>query len=49
MNNQDTISNIIFSLRVVIQTLNYAIDDLQKIKEGEDLDIPEDNKDDYKI
>lgn len=49
MNNQDTISNIIFNLRVVIQTLNYAINDLQQIKEGKDLDIPEDNKDDYKI
>lgn len=49
MNNQDTISNIIFNLRVVIQTLNYAIDDLQQIKESKDLDIPEDNKDDYKI
>lgn len=49
MDNQDTISNIIFSLRVAIQALNYAVDDLQQIKEGKDLDIPEDNKDDYKI
>ena len=49
MNNQDTISNIIFSLRVVIQTLNYVVDDLQQIKEGKDLDIPEDNENDYKI
>lgn len=49
MDNQDTISNIIFNLRVVIQTLNCAINDLQQIKEGKDLDIPEDNENDYKI
>lgn len=49
MDNQDTISNIIFNLKVAIQALNYAVDDLQQIKEGKDLDIPEDNKDDYKI
>ena len=49
MNNQDIISNIIFSIRVAIQALNYAVDDLPQIKEGKDLDIPEDNKDDYKI
>lgn len=49
MDNQDTISNIIFSLRVVIQTLNYAINDLQQIKEGKDLDIPEDNENDWNL
>ena len=44
MNNQDTIDNEIFNLMVVRETINNLIKVLQQIKEGKDLDIPEDNE-----
>ena len=46
MNNQDTIDNEIFNLMVVREIINNLIKVLQQIKEGKDLDIPEDNEND---